>query len=149
MVRSASISLLAGALLATLSGIAIAEMATTEDDNTRAVRIIEAPDSPPVTAPLSAPAVAPAPNAVAAPMPAPAASAPAPAQKAAAPGIYDVMSVQPKPAELGGTPAPTPLNYPAQRKQAALGAIPIDAKVANTAELSLELLPGLDIFVGA
>ena len=46
-------------------------------------------------------------------------------------------------------PPPHPSDYPAQRKQTALGAIPIDSKATNPAELSVELLPGLDVAVGA
>ena len=46
-------------------------------------------------------------------------------------------------------PPPRPSDYPAQRKQTALGAIPIDTKAVNPAELSVELLPGLDVAVGA
>src|ERR1700752_2640837 len=35
-----------------------------------------------------------------------------------------------------------------ERKQVALGAIKTDSKVVNSAELSLDLLPGLDVAVG-
>jgi Domain of unknown function (DUF4384) len=84
---------------------AVASDAKAEDDDTRAVHIIEAPEAP--TAPLATTPVAPgAANSVAVPV-------------------------------------------PAQRKQAALGAVPINAKTLNSAELSVELLPGLDVAVGA
>lgn len=120
------LSLAAGVLLAAMNGLASA--ADDADDNTRAVRVIESPEAPAATAPVSPPAVAPQQPAAIVPVP----IAPAPAPAAAAP-----------------EPAPRPLEHPAQRRQAALGKIEIDAKSANSAELSLELLPGLDVAVGA
>jgi hypothetical protein len=73
-------------------------------------------------------------------LPAPLAPTP-PAPKVAAPS---------PPAAGAPTPTdPSPLQYPAQRKQAALGAVPINTKTLNSAELSVELLPGLDVAVGA
>lgn len=156
---------LTAALLTLLSGPAFA--ADADEDNTRAVRIIDAPpETPPAAlAPLPplpdlpAPAPSPAPV-VAAPIPVPAplpaAPAPAPVPALAAPAsppapskvpgntIYDVTGVQPRPVELGTSP-----QQPDKGRQALLGAIPIDPKVANTAQLSLELLPGLDIAIGS
>src|SRR6266545_7259120 len=68
--------------LATCVGAANAETATTEDDNSRAVHVIQEPGAS------------------------------------------------------------------SERKQVALGAIKTDTKVVNNAELSLDLLPGLDVAVG-
>ena len=112
------VSAMAGALLLTASvGLAIgADNKAEEEDNTRAVRVIEAPDGTP--------------------------SGPLPAQPAAHP-----PSGPAPPA--AAAPPPHPSDYPAQRKQTALGAIPIDNKAANPAEVSVELLPGLDVAVGA
>lgn len=164
------LSLIAAALLAATSGPAWAADADAAQDNTRGVHIIDAPDPPEAASPPSLPAVrlppAAAPAAAPAPVPAPTAAVPSrptpsapaaykPTPTASAPpkpGAYDLMSVQPRPVDLGATPAGAPqrpLDTPAARRQATLGAIPIDAKIANTAELSLELLPGLDIAAGA
>jgi hypothetical protein len=119
LARSRSIaSLFAAALLAAMTGAASAEMATTEDDNTRAVRIIEEPAPPAAAAPP------------------PAAVVPAPAATPSAPEPQYVA------------PPARPLEYPAERKQVALGAIPTDTKVVNSAEVSLEFLPGLDVAAG-
>src|SRR5688572_1307855 len=114
---------------------ALANDAKTEDDNTRAVHIIEAPQAPSTPAPPPL-ATAPVPPVIDSSPPAPQVAAPSPA---------------PASAPLAAPPAPTaaPLQYPAQRKQAALGAVPINTKALNSAELSVELLPGLDFAVGA
>jgi hypothetical protein len=228
--KLSALCVLAGALVFTMPAVA----ADADEDNTRAVKIIEAPDPPPPAA---------APSAVPAPPPAPAAPASAPPTATATPTVAPVPSAAPKPVATPAapsavtpsappapvaTPAPSPtpaaapvasplpppppmpslpppsttvatpappappppdlspfapitppaaapppapvpqqaavpppspnvttapaapatLDYPVGRKQAALGTIPIDAKVLNTAEVSLELLPGLDITVG-
>jgi hypothetical protein len=128
------------AALPMMAAPALASDAKTDDDNTRAVHIIEAPEAP--TAPVP-PVAPPAANSVAVPLPAPPAPAP-PTPKVAAPSP---PASAPTPANP--PPASPPLQYPAQRKQAALGAVPIDTKTLNSAELSVELLPGLDVSVGA
>jgi hypothetical protein len=119
-------SALAGAWLAAMSTIASAADTKIEDDDTRAVRIIEAPE-PQATAPAAPPAA----------MPGAPAAAPMPPHAAT-----------PPPATTPVLPTAPPLEYPAQRKQVTLGAIPTNSKIVNTAELSLELLPGLDVAVG-
>jgi hypothetical protein len=128
--------MLLASALPMMAAPAVASDAKTEDDNTRAVHIIEAPEAP--TAPVPGAA-----NSVAVPLPAPVAPAP-PAPKVAAPSP---PASAPTPANP--SPASQPLQYPAQRKQAALGAVPINTKTLNSAELSVELLPGLDVAVGA
>ena len=141
---AAILRLIATALFAASVGPAMAEMSRSEeDDNTRAVRIIEAPaDKPePQSAPnLAPPAIAlPPPNAAP-----PALSLP---PSATAP-VMPEPGAPPKAGDFGASPAQRPDTAPVQRKQAALGAIPIDPKVSNTAELSIELLPGVDVAVG-
>ena len=85
------VSVLAGALLATASvGLAFGADAEAEEDNTRAVRVIEAPDE-----------------------------TPSPAQP-----TLQLPSTAAPPA--AAAPPPHPSDYPAQRKQTALGAIPIE-----------------------
>jgi len=123
---------------------AIASDAKSEDDNTRAVHIIEAPEPPTAPAPLATTPAAPGANSVAVPLPAPVAPAP-PAPKVATPSPPPASA----PTPANPSPAESPLQYPAQRKQAALGAVPINTKTLNSAELSVELLPGLDVAVGA
>jgi Domain of unknown function (DUF4384) len=139
-------------LASALTAPALASDATAEDDNTRAVHIIEAPAPLSTPAPLATTPMAPAPlattpptaNSVAIPLPVPPAPSP-PAPKVATPSPPPASA----PLPAVPTPASVPLQYPAQRKQAALGAVPLDTKAHNSAELSVELLPGLDVAVGA
>jgi Domain of unknown function (DUF4384) len=133
-----AIFLLASAVPAAMAAPAVASDAKAEDDDTRAVHIIEAPEPPTAPAPLATTPMAPgAANSVAVPLLAPI----PPAPKVAAPS--------PPPASVPTPANPSPLQYPEQRKQAALGAVPINTKTLNSAELSVELLPGLDVAVGA
>jgi hypothetical protein len=143
MSSASSIRLVAAsiaALLAASVGPAAAEMAKPEDDdNTRAVKVIEAPSDTP--APPSGPSLAP--PTIALP-PAPAALPPSPLPPSAtAPFV-------PEPGAPSGDlgPPQRPAAIPVPRKQTALGAIPIDTKAANPAELSVELLPGVDVALG-
>jgi hypothetical protein len=142
-----------------LASSAIAQTVAQEDeDNTRSVRIIEAPiGAPAVPAPavpppssspevgvpaeelpqLSAPATpAPAsvPQAAVAPPPVPAVSSAVP--NAVSPN-YSVMSAPPS-AELGAPP-----------KYIDLAALEASIRVANPAELSVEIVPGQEFAVGS
>jgi hypothetical protein len=134
----------AAGLFALSAGPAMSEMSRGEDDNTRAVRIIEEPAKSPEAPSL--PSLAP--PVIALPPP-PATVPPAPSlpSSATAPAIPE-PGVPPKTGDFGPSPGQRPAASPAQRKQTALGAIPIDSKVSNTAELSIELLPGIDVAVG-
>jgi len=129
-----SAAILAGALL--LCGAARAEMATEPDDNTRAVKIIEAP---PDTAPPALPDLPPG-------NPAPIQNAIAPPAAPAAPSIppaqYETTG---KPVDLGPTPSPV---IAPPRREVALGSVPTDATI-NSAALTLDLLPALDVPVGS
>jgi hypothetical protein len=133
-----------GALMATV--LVFPAMAQTGDD-TRGVRIIDGPPSAPVPAPsplLEAPAptlpplVAPPSSnptpLVAAPPPVPAPTPPAavlaPPAAPAAPTRIAVPSAAP----------PEPLDF---------GALQSNIKVANSAEVSIDILPGPDITVGS
>ena len=130
---------------------------TDDEENTRGVRIIEGPVAPPAQSPVletPAPAlpqlVAPptsSPNPLVSAPPVPAATAPAPAAglapPAASPAVpdeatYNGMSVPAKPGSLG-TPS-QPIDF---------GALQSNIKVANSAEVSVDILPGPDITVGA
>ncbi len=126
---------------------------TSDDDNTRAVHIIEAPD-PPATAPPPPPATSPStpvpkgPAGLTPPPPSPGSSSAA-APPASRPGPDEEMrKPQQKPFQSAPLELP-PLDYPTPRKQAALGPVPIDVKTANVAELALELQPGLEVPIGA
>jgi hypothetical protein len=124
-------------LFAASTGPAMTQTTGGEDDNTRAVKVIEAPAGTP--APPSGPSLAP--PAVALPPPSalpPSATAP----------VVPEPGGPPKSSDFGTSPGQRPATAPVPRKQTALGAIPIDPKVANTAELSIELLPSVDVAVG-
>jgi hypothetical protein len=133
------------------------------DDNSRSVRIIDGPVAAPVPAPAPAapspalgapvttlsplqppalpPLVAPepapqAPAAVVAPSIAPPPPAPVVAAPDPTPPTYNVMSLPPKTADI-------------PRKPVDLGALSSSIKVANAAEVSVEILPGPDLAVGS
>jgi len=131
-------------LFAASAGPASGEMSRGEDDNTRAVKIIEAPadtPAPPSGTSLAPPAVTlPPPPAALPPPPAlpPSASAP----------LVPEAATPPKAGSYGTGPTQEPPTAPVQRKHIALGAVPIDTKAVNPAELSIELLPALDVAVG-
>src|SRR5690349_13419462 len=146
-----SVALLAGALL--VCAAAHAEDAAAPDDNTRAVKIIEAPDtpasgpmSPAATATPSLPALpdlppgnpAPVQNAVGPPA--------APTAPSVAPPQYEMTGKTAKPVDLGSPPSPPAIAPP--RREVALGSIPTDATI-NSAALTLDLLPKLDVPVGS
>lgn len=141
--RASILRLIAATLVAASAGPAMAEMSRGEDDNTRAVRIIEAPAEAP--GPQSAPNLAP--PAVALPPPNAMPPAPPLPPSAVAP-VTPEPGAPPKASDFGAIPAQGPEIPPVQRKKTALGAIPIDPKISNTAELAIELLPGLDVAVG-
>lgn len=125
--------------------VTVARAEDPDDDNTRAVKVIQSPDAPGSLAPAGAP-----PPALAVPPDAPA-TQPMPPAAATPPPIHpgaDSAGIVLKPV---GTPAPSVQSDspPVARPQVALGSIPIDTKTGNPADVSLDVLPGLDVALGS
>jgi len=129
-------------LLALASVLVAAPAVAADDDNSRGVNIIDS--APPSAGPAAAPAATPMPN--------PSLVAPKPADpKKSAPGVapaYNMQSIEARPVDLNAPQAPVEA-APTRPRDVSLGAIPLDPKVGNTAALSLDLLPALDVPIGA
>jgi len=125
-------------LLALASVLVAAPATAADEDNSRGVNIIDAAPTPaPAATPMPAPSVAPG---------------PAEAKKNApstAPSSYDMMSIKSRPVDLGAPQVPANPDPAPRPRDVSLGAIPLDPKVGNTAALSLDLLPALDVPIGA
>src|SRR5262245_55119437 len=93
-----------------------------QDDDTRAVRVIQSPDAP------AQGGLSPAPPAT------------EPAAPAALPNLPPAPPPPPLPAAANAAPPAPSSTQDAARPQVALGAIPLDAKTANPADLALDVL---------
>jgi len=150
-----------GALMAAV--LVFPAMAQPEDDS-RSVRIIDGPIAAPVPAPVPAapsPALS-APTATLPPLQPPTLPplvAPEQAPQAPAVVIAPPVAPPPPPAPIVAAPDPTPPTYNVMslppkpidipQKPVDLGALSSNIKVANSAEVSVEILPGPDLAVGA
>ncbi len=154
------IALLTAALCTIGCGVPVSAQ---EDDNSRAVHILEAPSPPP--GPAANPPSAPSSSALQAPTPAPTAppaaaalgTPPAPALNPsptpATPGPASPAPSAPPAATVLGSPPAEPMpSAPAPSQPSLpveLGSLHGKVKVANSAELSVTILPGQEVAAGA
>jgi hypothetical protein len=141
-----------GALVAAV--LVLPALAQTDEENSRGVRIIEGPVAPPAQSPLletPAPALpplvapeAPSPSPLVSAPPAPTVTAPAPAA-----GLGPVATPEEANANYNVMTAPPPGSLDRTSKPPDFAALQSSVKVANPAEVSIDILPGPDITVGS